>query len=533
MSRFLFEPLDATRIKHAIHDLNLLLYSNQTEYKKAKLPKTIEPQHSHTPPIQNNLVSCIPEDLSLSHDEKSILSKGLNFIPLTPKADSNQTMLLLQRFFRTIRWTAQLDGVPSRPLEEDIFLSLFGKKSGRLPPEGKFKAVENYISKTSKDITSLHPRPLSYSNISPGELSAIRSLQRRDDIVIKPADKGGKVVVWARDLYISEATRQLNNVTHYEKLSSNSLDKDSKLIGKAIREEIASGTLPKTATLLLVKRPRQPCFYMLPKIHKVDTPGRPIVSACSCPTEHISNFLDTIFQPIVQSLPSYIKDSTDALLKLQSINFTPSYVLTMDVTALYTNIPHHDGLLALQVFLNRRSESDPPTHTLLRLAELVLTMNTFEFDGTFYRQTSGVAMGTKMGPSYACLFMGHLEEQMRNTYTGPFPEFYGRFIDDCLALSSLTEAQLIDFVSFANSLHPAIKFTYEISNTQNNFLDIIIRIVDGRISTSIFYKPTDAHAYLDFNSSHSRSTRSSIPFSQFLRLHRLCMEDDDFLVSVP
>ena len=138
-----------------------------------------------------------------------------------------------------------------------------------------------------------------------------------------------------------------------------------------------------------------------------------------------------------------------------------------------------------------------------------------------------------MGPSYACLFIGHLKEEMRNTYTGPFPEFYGRFIDDCLALSSLTEAQLIDFVSFANSLHPAIKFTYGISNTQNNFLDIIFRIVEGIISTSIYHNPTDAHAYLHFNSSHSRNTRSSIPFSQFLRLRRLCMEDDDFLVSVP
>ena len=59
-------------------------------------------------------------------------------------------------------------------------------------------------------------------------------------------------------------------------------------------------------------------------------------------------------------------------------------------------------------------------------------------------------------------------------------------------------------------------------------MDLLIRLLAGRISTSIFYKPTDAHAYLDYNSSHSLSTRNNIPFSQFLRLRRLCSDNEDF-----
>nr|KAG5714367.1 hypothetical protein BaRGS_018584 [Batillaria attramentaria] len=39
-------------------------------------------------------------------------------------------------------------------------------------------------------------------------------------------------------------------------------------------------------------------------------------------------------------------------------------------------------------------------------------------------------MGTKMGPSYACLFMGYLEYRMQSLYTGPVPELYKRYIDD-------------------------------------------------------------------------------------------------------
>nr|KAG5714744.1 hypothetical protein BaRGS_000232 [Batillaria attramentaria] len=62
--------------------------------------------------------------------------------------------------------------------------------------------------------------------------------------------------------------------------------------------------------------------------------------------------------------------------------------------------------------------------------ELVLTLNTFEFNGEIFSQISGVAMGTKMGPSYACLFMGYLEYRMQSLYTGPVPELYKRYIDD-------------------------------------------------------------------------------------------------------
>ncbi len=39
-----------------------------------------------------------------------------------------------------------------------------------------------------------------------------------------------------------------------------------------------------------------------------------------------------------------------------------------------------------------------------------LTLNNFSFDGEHYQQISGVAMGTKMGPNYANLFVGFVEK---------------------------------------------------------------------------------------------------------------------------
>ena len=62
-------------------------------------------------------------------------------------------------------------------------------------------------------------------------------------------------------------------------------------------------------------------------------------------------------------------------------------------------------------FFDKRIVKEPSSETLLRLAELVLTLNCFSFAGNYYKQITGVAMGTRVGPSYANLFAGYVEHQ--------------------------------------------------------------------------------------------------------------------------
>ena len=488
-------------------------------------------------PSQLKLVKCIPDSLPLTEDERSVLSKGLKFVPLQPTTSKYTTLRDCERFFRKLRWMATLGTVPRAPPlgdNDDIFRYLFGTPAYSEPPHGKNKDLEIYITKCHKEIKQLSTKPLTHSNLTQDEQTALKNLSHRQDIVIKPADKGGAVVVWDRNLYIQEAHRQLDDVQSYKALPQSNLKIHTKQIARSVSEEIKQGNLPTTATLLKKSTPKQAKFYLLPKIHKPANPGRPIVSACSCPTEHLSQYLDFIFQPIVQSLPTYLKDTTDTLQMLEEFNdhppFQPNLLFTLDVVSLYTSIPHADGLTALKFFLDCRPQNpnQPPTSTLLRLAELVLTLNTFEFDGTIFEQVSGVAMGTKMGPSYACLFMGHLEHQILTSYSGPTPELYKRYIDDGMGATTMPQATLLEFFDFIQSFHPAIKFTFSISPTSVVFLDISIRLRDGTFSSSVHYKQTDSHSYLQYESSHPLSTKNSIPYSQFLRLRRLCSDQEEF-----
>ena len=92
--------------------------------------------------------------------------------------------------------------------------------------------------------------------------------------------------------------------------------------------------------------------------------------------------------------------------------FTPSSLIA----------PNGEGLLALKHFFDLRTVKEPSSETLLLLAELVLTLNCFSFADIYYKQINGVAMGTKMGPSYANLFVGYIEHKFFNQYSGPKPE---------------------------------------------------------------------------------------------------------------
>ena len=170
---------------------------------------------------------------------------------------------------------------------------------------------------------------------------------------------------------------------------------------------------------------------------------------------------------------------------------------------------------------------------ILRLAELVLTLTSFKFGDHHFKQVRGVAMGTKMGPSFACLFMGYLEERIFQAYVGVIPLLYRRFIDDCFGIAVGALQVLMDFINFVSSFHPSIKFTHEVSSTSLPFLDIHVSIdpTSNQLSTSVFYKQTDSHSYLNYTSCHPPSTKSSIPYSQFLRLRRLCSSDEDFEIK--
>ena len=85
---------------------------------------------------------------------------------------------------------------------------------------------------------------------------------------------------------------------------------------------------------------------------------------------------------------------------------TPDSLLdTIDVNSLHTNIPHSDGVEACRSLLTMNTIDQTLINGIPSLVEFTLKHNFFVFDGERYLQIKGTAMGTKMAPTYANIFM--------------------------------------------------------------------------------------------------------------------------------
>lgn len=201
---------------------------------------------------------------------------------------------------------------------------------------------------------------------------------------------------------------------------------------------------------------------------------------------------------------------------------------SMDVTSLYTNIPHDAGLTALEYYL--QINRVPYADFLLSLANEVLKKNYFMFQNSFFLQIQGTAMGSPMAPNYANLFMGKFEHDFiynDNPFKQHLKVFY-RFIDDLFFLWTGSKEELLAFNDYVNTRLPSIKFTLSYDQNVMPFLDVLVKKVDNVLHTEIYRKDTDRNTFLHYQSYHPPSLKRSLPYSQLLRVRRICNNEAVF-----
>ena len=129
--------------------------------------------------------------------------------------------------------------------------------------------------------------------------------------------------------------------------------------------------------------PRIPVFYTLTKIHKPTLVERPIISGCDGPTERLSSFVDKLLQPVAQIEDSYLKDTTHFIRFIESTRVPRNaFLVSMDVTSLYTNIPQEKGItIVCNAYKNFHANNLPiATNFLREMLSLILKENSFQFN---------------------------------------------------------------------------------------------------------------------------------------------------------
>ena len=423
------------------------------------------------------------------------------------------------------------------------YKTAFKKKSTFIPPKHRNSSIDTYCRLVESEVSLLLSKKSQHkvaNNLSKTQRNALLELKKDMSVVVQSADKGGAIVVQDRDDYIGEILRQLASTEFYKRLNTNPTLEFKEHIHSVLSHYLDNGDNGKSEyEYMKVDSPVTPVIYTLPKIHKSYTtvpPGRPIISGIGSLTEKMSGFVDSFLRPYVSSLPSYVRDSSDFIQVIQALEAVnrDTILVTFDVESLYTNIPHQGGLEAIAYFLNQRTEQTPSTACLQHLTELVLTKNFFLFENCYYLQTSGTAMGSKMAPNYANLYVGLLE---KNCILNPeynhflrYIQLWKRYIDDVFVIWTGPATELIAFHSFLNNCCEHLNFTMTSDSHQMNFLDILILKVDDHLSTELYRKPTDRNSLIHAESYHPMPLKKGLPIGQFKRIRRICSTDESFKV---
>ena len=494
-----------------------------------------------------------------------VLEKGLNFCPTPGEPHLGDLKRDLENFHRRLRLRNFFDNTSIRNnrnqsnitnnisslsdntmmdansdtiMEKEIKKSKVIKKDKIWdPPQGPVP-LEAFILANDTDLNKTFVKAPHTHNISKNEEEALKKLAKNHNIVIKPADKGGAIVILDRDTYISEGNRQLSNTSFYRKTSTDLTEEHNEKVNTNIEFLRRNGEITKSLeSKLVTNNVKTPELYLLPKIHEniSPPPGRPVVSANKCPTEKISAFVDIFLRPHLPKTKSYLKDTTHLLQTLKELPLLKANAIlcTLDVSSLYTNIPNNEGLKAVADFLSahrvKGPNPEPTNSSLCKLLEMVLKMNNFNFDGNHYIQVSGTAMGTRVAPNFANIFMSDFEDKHIYSYHKQ-PLVWLKFIDDIFFIWEDGQESLDVFLKHLNQVHNSIKFTYETSRERVNFLDTWIQVnKEGKIDTDLYTKPTDSNNYLHYTSAHPTHNKKGIPYGQFLRLRRICSDEKSFV----
>ena len=115
--------------------------------------------------------------------------------------------------------------------------------------------------------------------------------------------------------------------------------------------------------------------------------------------------------------PTYLQDTSDFLRIIEEIyngHKLPSNALiaTLDIHTLYTNISHEEGLACTKEQLDKRIDQQIPTDFLIKLMNLILYNNIFEFHESYWKQNIGAAMGSKPVPHYANIFISKIDKKI-------------------------------------------------------------------------------------------------------------------------
>ena len=169
---------------------------------------------------------------------------------------------------------------------------------------------------------------------------------------------------------------------------------------------------------------------------------------------------------------------------LPPLSDSEEYV-SYDVDSLFTNIPLAETIdyILKEIYDEKKLKPIASKLVFKRLLWKITTDCTFQFNGKFYKQIEGCAMGGPLSVLLSNIYMIKMENDVVKPRK---PLFYKRFVDDIIYRRKTNNVD--ELFQQLNSYHPKLNFTIEVNPTK--FLDTRLELIDGQAVTSVNIKET-------------------------------------------
>lgn len=417
----------------------------------------------------------IPEDIKIG------LSFGYKFLFPYYCNDSNMHRILAQ-----LEMTIEDSIYDLQQLEASVEIFHILKQRDPFQKDDNIKWLK-FVSNRTKTFFESHPH-----------IFATRS------------DKGGHTVIIDTEEYDNKLGSLLNDDEYL------ALDHDP-LQGLITKEghliEMLKGD-EKTKKLLKDLPPYEPNthslpkFYGLPKIHKKDTPLRPITATVGCVGYLTAKVFDKMLARVFPRTKHHIKDSYDFVKFLDNIRVAGSDILvSFDVVSMFSSIPFdlvHDIVIRKAndfelLFSINKDTLETILNFLLQECMVFTALN------NTYKQKDGLPMGSCISPSLARIVMDEIVNKLLESI--PQISFIKVFVDDTIA--AMNKSQVATAMQILNGFRPGqIKFTHELENDLKslNFLNVTLTRKRGGIITNWYRKSFASGRLVNYYSSHKRTT---------------------------
>ena len=222
-------------------------------------------------------------------------------------------------------------------------------------------------------------------------------------------------------------------------------------------------------------------------------------------------------------ISSYIWDITDFINRLQRLPKLPPgcLLVTFDVSSLYTNIRHKEGIILIY-----------ESHRYLpKLTSAILSDWLYQW---IHSVLTTLTIYKSMTLPWALVWHDHMPICDREAGAWVFADpgqntlsVVEVYIDDIFAIWIHGKPFLCAFINSLNRHNSTIKFTATWFAEQVIFLDTRVYLRDGLTGTDLHVKPTDKHQYLQMDSCHPKHYKTVIPYNQALHHRWICLKEEN------